>query len=169
MTGTEQTANGAGHPSHRRVEEALRSAGFEAVVLELSASTRTAPEAAEALGVDVAAIAKTLVFLADGAPVVVVASGVDRVDTTRLSAELGGAKISRADADAVRAATGYPIGGVSPVALPEGLTVLLDEGLRDQDEVWAAAGTPRGVFRTTFAALLTLTGGRPVSVAVAPA
>jgi len=158
----------APHRSHLRVEEALRAAGLDSVVRELSESTRTAQEAATALGVDVAQIAKTLVFLADGTAVVVVASGVDRVDTGRLAAELDGATIGRADADAVRAATGYPIGGVSPAGLPDRLVVLVDEGLRDQDPVWAAAGTPRAVFRTTYGDLLKLTGGRSVAVAVEP-
>jgi prolyl-tRNA editing enzyme YbaK/EbsC (Cys-tRNA(Pro) deacylase) len=156
------------HPSHQRVGEALRAAGIDAEVRELSESTRTAQEAAAALGVDVAQISKTLVFLADGIAVVVVASGVDRVDTGRLSEALDGAAIGRADADAVRAATGYPIGGVSPAALPEQLIVLVDDGLREQDPVWAAAGTPRAVYRTTYGDLLKLTGGRPVAVAVAP-
>jgi prolyl-tRNA editing enzyme YbaK/EbsC (Cys-tRNA(Pro) deacylase) len=158
----------APHPSHLRVEEALRAAGLDAVVRELSESTRTAQEAATALGVDVAQIAKTLVFLAEGEAVVVVASGVDRVDTERLSKELDGATIGRADADAVRAATGYPIGGVSPAGLPDGLVVLVDDGLRDQNVVWAAAGTPRAVYRTTYGDLLKLTGGRPVAVAAGP-
>ena len=158
----------APHPSHQRVAAALRAAGLDAEVRELSESTRTAQEAATALGVDVAQIAKTLVFLADGRAVVVVASGVHRVDTGRLSAALDGATIGRADADAVRAATGYPIGGVSPAALPDGLVVLVDDGLRGQDPVWAAAGTPRAVYRTTYGDLLTLTGGRPVAVAAAP-
>jgi prolyl-tRNA editing enzyme YbaK/EbsC (Cys-tRNA(Pro) deacylase) len=157
------------HPSHLRVAEALRATGLDADVRELSESTRTAQEAASALGVDVAQIAKTLVFLADGVAVVVVASGVDRVDTGRLSAELDGAAIGRADADAVRAATGYPIGGVSPAGLPDGLVVLVDDGLRDQEPVWAAAGTPRAVYRTTYGDLLKVTGGRPVAVAAAPA
>ena len=156
----------SGHRSHQRVQEALEAVGVEATVRELTESTRTAAEAAAALGVDVAQIAKTLVFLADGNAVVVVASGIDRVDTTRLSAALEGAEIGRADADAVRAATGYPIGGVSPAGLPAGLPVLIDDGLRDRDGIWAAAGTPTAVFRTTFDELLTVTAGRPVSVAV---
>jgi prolyl-tRNA editing enzyme YbaK/EbsC (Cys-tRNA(Pro) deacylase) len=155
----------APHPSHLRVEESLRAAGLDAAIRELSESTRTAPEAAAVLGVDVAQIAKTLIFLADGEPVVVVASGIDRVDTDRLSGELAGASIGRADADTVRAATGYPIGGVSPAGLPDGLVVLVDDGLRNHDVVWAAAGTPRAVFPSSYGDLLKLTSGRPVSVA----
>jgi Cys-tRNA(Pro) deacylase len=131
----------------------------------LDGSTRTAAEAAEALDVDVANIAKTLVFVADGTPLVVVAGGASRVDTTRLAAAFGGAKVDKADADTVRQATGYPIGGVSPVGLPEGLAVLVDEALAPLTPIWAAAGHPRAVYRTTFDELVAISGGRVVDVA----
>jgi prolyl-tRNA editing enzyme YbaK/EbsC (Cys-tRNA(Pro) deacylase) len=114
--------------------------------------------------VAVGQIAKSLVFLADGVPVMVVASGADRVDTTRLSAHLGDKRITRADADQVKAATGYPIGGVSPAGLDARLPVLVDRALADFDDVWAAAGTPNAVFATTFADLLRLTGGEEADV-----
>jgi prolyl-tRNA editing enzyme YbaK/EbsC (Cys-tRNA(Pro) deacylase) len=131
----------------------------------LDASTRTAAEAAAALDVDVANIAKTLVFVADGTPMVVVAGGASRVDTTRLAAAVGGAKVDKADADTVREATGYPIGGVSPVGLPGGLGVLVDEALAPLSPIWAAAGHPRAVYRTTFDELVAISGGRVVDVA----
>ena len=130
------------------------------MVRQIPDSTRTSAEAAAALGVEVGQIAKSLVFLADGGPVMVVASGADRVDTAKLSAHLGGAAITRADADAVRAATGYPIGGVSPAGLDRSLPVLVDRALAGFDEVWAAAGTPNAVFPTTFDELLVIAGGR---------
>jgi prolyl-tRNA editing enzyme YbaK/EbsC (Cys-tRNA(Pro) deacylase) len=131
----------------------------------LDGSTRTAAEAAAALDVDVANIAKTLVFVADGRPLVVVAGGASRVDTARLADAAGGAAVDKADADTVREATGYPIGGVSPVGLPDGLPVLVDEALRPLTPIWAAAGHPRAVYRTTFDELLTVSGGSVVDVA----
>lgn len=143
----------------------MAAIGSTACVRELPDSTRTSAEAAAAIGVDVAQIAKSLVFLADGDPVMVVASGADRVDTAKLSAALGGARITRADADAVRAATGYPIGGVSPAGLGGSLPVMIDRALAAFGEVWVAAGTPHAVFPTTFGDLLRMSGGRPVDVA----
>jgi prolyl-tRNA editing enzyme YbaK/EbsC (Cys-tRNA(Pro) deacylase) len=156
------------HANAQRVQAALFVAGSTAVVVELPDSAGTALQAAQALGVEVAQIAKSLVFLADDAPVMVVASGADRVDLKRLSAHLGGAKIGRADADGVRAATGYPIGGVSPAGLKAGIRILVDRALQPLDEVWAAGGTPHAVFRTTFDELLFITGGEVADVAAGP-
>ena len=152
------------HPAAQRVQDLLAAAGASGQVRELSDSARTSAEAAAALGVDVAQIAKSLVFRVGDGVVLVVASGADRVDTAALSAALGGAPVGRADADAVRAATGYPIGGVSPVGLPGELTVLVETALSAYDVVWAAAGTPHTVFPTTYDELLRLTGGRPSDV-----
>ena len=151
-------------PGVERVQAALRAAGSTARVRELPGSTRTSNEAAAALGVAVGQIAKSLVFLADGEPVMVVASGADRVDTSRLAAHLGVARISRADAEQVRAATGYPIGGVSPAGLDGRLPVLIDRALVSFDVVWAAAGTPNSVFATSFAELLRVSGGEEADV-----
>jgi prolyl-tRNA editing enzyme YbaK/EbsC (Cys-tRNA(Pro) deacylase) len=156
------------HANVARVQRALAAAGSAAQVQELSDSARTSAEAANALGVEVGQIAKSLIFLAPDKPVMVVASGADRVDTKRLSAHLGGAKINRADADAVRAATGYPIGGVSPAGLNGDVIVLVDRALSAFDVVWAAGGTPNAVFPTTFAELLRITGGEPADVRVFP-
>jgi prolyl-tRNA editing enzyme YbaK/EbsC (Cys-tRNA(Pro) deacylase) len=156
------------HANVARVQRALAAAGSEAQVQELPDSTRTSVEAANALGVEVGHIAKSLIFLADDKPVMVVASGSDRVDVARLSAQLGGAKVKRADADAVRAATGYPIGGVSPAGLNGDVTVLVDQALSEYDVVWAAGGTSHAVFPTSYAELLRITGGEAADVRVSP-
>lgn len=155
----------SGSSSVARVALALDAAGSEAEVRHFDESTRTAADAAAALGVQQAQIAKTLVFLADGNPVVVVMGGDDRVDTAALGEELDGVAIGRADADAVRSGTGFAIGGVSPAGLPDGLTILVDRSLSEVGEIWAAAGTPTSVYRTTYAELLAITGGREVDVA----
>ena len=152
------------HPNAARVQERLAAAGSAARVHQLEASTRTSAEAAAALGVEVGQIGKSLVFLADGSAVVAVLSGTDRCDTAALAAALGATRVDRADADAVRAATGYPIGGVSPVGLPPDVPVLIDPGLAAYDIIWVAAGTPNAVFPTSVAELLRLSGGRSVEV-----
>jgi len=154
------------HPNAERVQAALAAAGSTARVRELAESTRTADEAATALGVEVSQIAKSLVFLADGEPVLVVASGADRVDTAALGQALGGRRITRASAEAVRAATGYPVGGVSPAGLPPQLPVLVDSALSRYAVVYAAAGTPHAVFPTSYDELLRLTRGQPSEVRV---
>lgn len=142
-----------------RVEKALADLGAEGQITELSDSARTAKEAAAALGVEVGQIASSLVFLADGAPVMVVASGGHRVDEKRLGALLG-ATIGKANANDVRAATGFAIGGVSPVALATAVPIVIDEELAAYDVVWAAAGHTHWVFPTSFDELLKITGGR---------
>ncbi len=154
------------HPNAERVQAALIAAGSTARVRELIDGTRTAAEAAAALGVDVGSIAKSLVFLADGEAVTVVASGIDRVDPAALGRALGAERIGRADAEAVRRATGYPIGGVSPVGLPPALPVLVERALDRYDTVFAAAGTPHAVFPTSYDELLRITGGTPSDVRV---
>ena len=110
-----------------------------------------------------AQIAKTLVFLADGDPVLVIASGADRLDEARLARQLG-ATISRADAEAVRAATGFPIGGVPAVGHPAPLRTVIDAALLEHEEIWSAAGTPNAVYPTTPAELIRLTGAQVVDV-----
>ncbi len=152
------------HPSAQRVQHALRRAGSAAEVRELPDSAHTSADAAAALGVPEAQIAKTLVFFADGEPVLVVLRGVDRLDPARLSAHLGASKVRRADADAVRGATGFPIGGVSPVGAAAGLRVVVDEALAEENLVWASAGTPHAVFPTTFDELLRVSGADPADV-----
>jgi len=151
----------------RRVAEALRARGVEAEVQELPDSTRTAPEAATALGCDIAEIAKSLVFRAteSGDPVLVIASGADRVDEGRL-AEAVGEPIGKADADFVRERTGFGIGGVPPVGHAQPLPIYIEENMLQLERIWAAAGTPRAVFGpVTPAELVRATGARVVSVA----
>jgi prolyl-tRNA editing enzyme YbaK/EbsC (Cys-tRNA(Pro) deacylase) len=134
---------------------------------ELPASSRTAPEAAAAVGCELGAIVKSLVFRLGDEAVLVLVSGVNRADEGRLEAELG-APLQRADADFVRASTGYSIGGVPPLGHPQPLRTLIDEDLMGHEVVWGAAGTPRSVFPIAPAELARLVDGRVVSLA-APA
>lgn len=151
--------------SAQRVQEALKALGVDCQVVELPASTRSAAEAAQAIGCRVEQIAKSLVFqgLTTKRPVLVIASGVNRVDEKQMS-ELVGEPIAKADADYVRQRTGYAIGGVPPVGHLEPLVCLIDEDLLQHDAIWAAAGTPRAVFRLTPGDLQRMTGGQVVSV-----
>jgi prolyl-tRNA editing enzyme YbaK/EbsC (Cys-tRNA(Pro) deacylase) len=151
------------HPNAERVRSWLDQRGRPVRVLEFDESTRTAAEAAQAIGTTVAQIAKSLVFLADGRPLLVIASGVNRVSVEKLS-RLTGADVRRADAEAVKRHTGFPIGGVPPVAHHHTLEVLIDRDLLTHSEIWAAAGTPRAVFVTTPGELVEMTGGSVVDV-----
>lgn len=153
------------HANAQRVDAALRAGGAAGQIRELADSTRTAAEAAAALGVPVGAIVKSLVFAADGSPVLVLASGDHQVDTGKVAALLEASTVKRADADLVRAATGFPIGGVAPVGHPAALRTLIDAHLSTFDVVWAAAGTPHAVFPTTFDELVRLCAGTPADVA----
>ena len=152
------------HPNVERVAAALRDGAASGEIRELAESSRTADEAAAALGVPVGAIVKSLVFTADDQPVMVLASGDHQVDTGAVAAALGVTKVRRADADTVRAATGYPIGGVPPVAHQTPLRILVDRHLATYDVLWAAAGTPHAVFSTSYDELTRLTGGTPADV-----
>jgi prolyl-tRNA editing enzyme YbaK/EbsC (Cys-tRNA(Pro) deacylase) len=155
------------HPNAERVRRALAGAGCDAAIVELTDSARTAAEAAAALGVEVGQIANSLVFVAvsdtGSEPLLVMTSGANRLDTARVGALLG-AVVKRADPDTVRAATGFPIGGVAPVGFPAPVRVLVDEDLLAYDTIWAAAGTPHTVFETTGAELVRVTGGTPAAV-----
>jgi prolyl-tRNA editing enzyme YbaK/EbsC (Cys-tRNA(Pro) deacylase) len=136
-------------------------------VLEFDAGTRTAADAAAAIGCTVAEIAKSLVFRAkqSGRSVLVVASGVNRVDEKKVAAVIG-EKIGRADADFVREQTGFAIGGVPPVGHATAPLALIDSDLMQYETIWAAAGTPNAVFALTPGQLVALTGGRMAEVAV---
>jgi prolyl-tRNA editing enzyme YbaK/EbsC (Cys-tRNA(Pro) deacylase) len=125
----------------------------------------TAAAAAAALGVEVGQIANSLVFDADGAPLLVLTSGAHRVDTGKVAALVGAQRVRRASPEFVRAATGQAIGGVAPVGHPAPLRTLVDRFLERYDEVWAAGGIPHAVFPTTGAELVKVTGGRPADVA----
>ncbi len=154
------------HPSVVRVTDRLVELGATGSVKVLDGSARTAAQAAEQLGIEVAQIANSLVFSADGTPLLVLASGGHRVDTTKVAALVGAASVDRADADFVRTHTGFAIGGVAPVGHPEPLRTLVDTALGQYDEVWAAAGHPHAVFPTTYDELLRLTGGTAADVGV---
>jgi prolyl-tRNA editing enzyme YbaK/EbsC (Cys-tRNA(Pro) deacylase) len=135
-------------PAAERVQAALSDLGFARSVLELPVDARTSQQAADALGVAVGAIVKSLVFLVDDRPVLVVASGANRVDESRLG-RLAGGTVRRADAETVRRVTGYAIGGVPPFAHASPLTTYVDRDLIRYDLVYAAAGTPDCVFPLT--------------------
>ena len=152
--------------SVERVRQALADHGATGAIRWLDDSARTAAAAAEQLGITPAQIANSLVFTADGEPVLVMASGGHRVDTTKVAAALGASHVGRADPDTVRAATGFAIGGVAPVGHPAPLRTLVDEALAAYDEVWAAGGHPKSVFPTTYAELLRITGGTAADVGV---
>jgi prolyl-tRNA editing enzyme YbaK/EbsC (Cys-tRNA(Pro) deacylase) len=148
-----------------RVRAALAEAGLAPEIRSFPAGTRTAQDAAAAIGVQVGQIVKSLIFArASGGAVLVLASGTNRVDEARVGERIGEA-ISRADADLVRSTTGYAIGGVPPLGHAQPLLTLIDEDLLTFEEVWAAAGTPRDVFAIAPADLVRATGGEvgPVS------
>jgi Cys-tRNA(Pro) deacylase len=151
--------------SARRVQEALDRIGVELDVLELPASTRTAREAAQALGCQVAQIAKSLVFRKETSkqPVLVIASGSNRVDEKLVEVQVG-EKISIADADYVREETGFSIGGVPPIGHRKILETFIDEDLLTYDEIWAAAGTPHAVFRLKPHMLAKITKGKIIRI-----
>lgn len=153
------------HPSVARVAAILHAAGATGEPRQLEDSARTAAQAAAALGCEVGAIASSLVFRADAEPLLVVTSGAHRVDTLLVATLLGVRRVDRADADLVRQATGYAIGGVAPVGHPRPLRTLVDTALAGYDVVWAAAGHPHAVFPTTYQELLRLTGGAAAQVA----
>jgi prolyl-tRNA editing enzyme YbaK/EbsC (Cys-tRNA(Pro) deacylase) len=148
-----------------RVAQALGAAGIDAAILEMPESTRTAAEAAAAVGCDVAQIVKSLVFASEqGEAVLVLVSGIDRVDEELLALAAGSA-IKRAGPDYVRERTGFAIGGVPPLGHREPLRTLVDERLLGHEVVWAAGGTPRTVFAVSPAALVRATGAGVVTVA----
>jgi prolyl-tRNA editing enzyme YbaK/EbsC (Cys-tRNA(Pro) deacylase) len=148
-----------------RVERALREGGVESGVVELSASTRTAADAAAAIGCTVSEIAKSLVFrTVSGAPILVIASGTNRVDEHRVAAVVG-EPIERAPAEFVRERSGYAIGGVPPLAHAHPPKhILIDADLMQYDAIWAAAGSPNAVVRLTPAELLRVSGGEVAEV-----
>jgi prolyl-tRNA editing enzyme YbaK/EbsC (Cys-tRNA(Pro) deacylase) len=151
------------HPTVERVTAALATLGADGAVRELTIAATTAALAAEALGVDVGAIANSLVFRSTE-PVLILASGRHRVDTAKVAALLGLPSLERANPAYVRDATGQTIGGVAPVGHPTALRTVVDTALADYDVVWAAAGTAHTVFPTTYDELVRITGGMPAEV-----
>lgn len=153
------------HRNVRAVVAAAAEKGLEIEARSFPEGTKTADDAARAIGVEVGQIVKSLVFLVDGRPTMALVAGDNRLDQGRLAAAAGGTRVERPDADVVRQATGFPIGGVPPIG--HDLPVFVDEGLFRFNEVWAAAGTWTDVFAVSPAELLRATGGRRVKLAVA--
>jgi prolyl-tRNA editing enzyme YbaK/EbsC (Cys-tRNA(Pro) deacylase) len=159
------------HANVSTVQDALDSAdardggGAPSRVRMLPDAVTTAAAAAAALGVKVGQIANSLIFSADGRPLLVMTSGAHRVDTAKAAALAGVAKLARATPDFVREHTGQPIGGVAPLGHPKPLRTLVDTALAGYDEIWAAGGIPHAVFPTTYAELVRLTAGTPAEVA----
>jgi prolyl-tRNA editing enzyme YbaK/EbsC (Cys-tRNA(Pro) deacylase) len=159
------------HPNVLAVQHALDAAGARTAdgqpsrVVVLDDAVHTAAAAAEALGVTVGQIANSLIFDADGAPLLVLTSGAHRVNTRKLAAALGLAKLGRATPEFVRHHTGQPIGGVAPLGHLRPVRTLVDTALGGYDVVWAAGGVPRAVFPTTYAELLRITAGAATDVA----
>jgi prolyl-tRNA editing enzyme YbaK/EbsC (Cys-tRNA(Pro) deacylase) len=152
--------------SSLRVQDALAERGVHSEIVYLERAARTSAEAAAAVGCRVDQIAKSLVFrgASSGRPLLVIASGANRVDEARVGGVVG-EPLGKADADFVRAHTGFAIGGVAPLAHPAPLTTLIDEHLLKWDRIWAAAGHPHTVFPLTPSELVRITGGRVVAVA----
>jgi prolyl-tRNA editing enzyme YbaK/EbsC (Cys-tRNA(Pro) deacylase) len=152
-------------PSRSRiVAERLAAEGIPGEIVVLPDAAATAALAAAALGVEVGAIANSLVFVCDDAPLLVMTSGAHRVDTAALAERLGRGRIRRADADTVRQATGQVIGGVAPTGHPQPLETIVDESLAAYPQLWAAGGTPHTVFPLTFDELVRLTSGTVAKV-----
>jgi prolyl-tRNA editing enzyme YbaK/EbsC (Cys-tRNA(Pro) deacylase) len=149
----------------QRIQDLLASRGLPHEVIEFEQTTRSAADAAAAIGCTVAQIAKSILFrAASGAPVLVVASGPNRVDETKIAAALG-EPIGKADADFVRAATGFAIGGVPPLGHAQPPRTLIDKDLLALPTIWAAAGTPNAVFQLTPDELVAMTGGKVADIA----
>jgi prolyl-tRNA editing enzyme YbaK/EbsC (Cys-tRNA(Pro) deacylase) len=151
--------------SAERVQRALTARGLQLQVIELPGSTRTAAEAALAVGCEVGQIIKSLVFKAKHSEqaVLVIASGANRVNERRIESLIG-EPLGKADAEFVRQHTGYAIGGVPPLAHVEQIQTFIDQDLLNYDELWAAAGTPHAVFRLTAEDLLKISEGKVVQI-----
>ncbi len=154
----------AEHPSIARFRAEHAARGGEGEIVILPDSVHTAALAAEALGCPVGAIANSLLFDADGTPVLILTSGEHRVDTGLVAEVVGRGRLRRASPEFVRAHTGQVIGGVSPIAHPAPVPTYVDRWLARHDVVWAAAGHPAAVFSTSYDELLTLTGATPIEV-----
>jgi prolyl-tRNA editing enzyme YbaK/EbsC (Cys-tRNA(Pro) deacylase) len=152
------------HRNAEHVAHALQALAVSGQVRELPEPAPTAATAAEQLGCPVGAIANSLIFIADGEPLLILTSGAHRVDTGKVAAEVGVGKLGRADPEFVYASTGQRIGGVAPVGHPKPIRTLVDTALEPYEVVWAAAGHAHTVFPTSFAELVRITGGAPLDV-----
>ncbi len=153
------------HPNVQAVNEALEAAGAHGEIRILPDAVSTAAAAAAALGIEVGQIANSLIFDADGTPLLVLTSGAHRVDTTKVADLIQASAVRRATPDFVREHTGQAIGGVAPVGHPAPVRTLVDTALARYDEVWAAGGIPHAVFPTSFDELLRMTKGTAAEVA----
>src|SRR3954454_15316553 len=159
------------HPNVQAVRDALDAAGARTAdgsapdIVVLDDAVHTAVAAAEALGVQVGQIANSLIFDAEGEPLLVLTSGAHRVDTAKVAAGLGIAKLRRAGPEFVREHTGQPIGGVAPLGHPKPVRTLVDVDLARYDVIWAAGGVPRAVFPISYHELVRVTAGTPTEVA----
>jgi prolyl-tRNA editing enzyme YbaK/EbsC (Cys-tRNA(Pro) deacylase) len=156
------------HPHVSRVIAAARDAGIEISIERFPEGTRTAADAARAVGCAVEQIVKSLVFVADESPVIALVSGANRVDVAKLRDLIGADAVRRADGDEARAATGFPIGGIPPFGHAGPLTVLVDRDLLAHEGLWAAAGLPDAVFSIRPDDLVRASGGRVADVAASP-
>jgi Cys-tRNA(Pro) deacylase len=152
------------HANVTRVVAAAQRAGLAISVERFPEGTRTAEDAARAVGCEIGQIVKSLVFMSDAEPILALVSGANRVDLGKLSAALGGTSIRRATGDEARAATGFAIGGVPPIGHTGPLTTVLDRDLMGYDRVWAAAGLPDAVFAITPDDLVRVTGAPTVDL-----
>jgi prolyl-tRNA editing enzyme YbaK/EbsC (Cys-tRNA(Pro) deacylase) len=152
-------------PSAQKVQDQIKSLGHDYTVIEHAESTRTAQEAADRAGCELGQIVKSLIFKgkASNKPILVLTSGANHVDEKRIS-EYAGEAIGRADADFVRAVTGYAIGGVPPVGHIQRMETYLDEDFLQYETIWAAAGTPNAIFELKTSDLQKMTGGKVVRV-----
>jgi Cys-tRNA(Pro) deacylase len=155
------------HPSAKKVADAAQALGLDVEIVEFEQTTRTAQDAADAIGCQVAQIVKSLLFVVDGEPVMALVSGPNRLDERKLAAlrGVGRRKVKRADADTAKAATGFSIGGVPPFGHKSSLPVYVDENLTRFEVVWAAAGTPFAVFVITPEELVRASGGTVADLA----
>ena len=149
------------HPTAQKVANAARQLGLNITIKEFQASTRTAEDAAKAIGCAVGQIVKSLLFVVDGQPIIALISGDNRLDEKKLSAlrHVGRKKVKRAGAETARQATGFAIGGVPPFGHKNQLPTYIDEDFKQFDIIWAAAGTPNAVFPITPADLIQVTQG----------
>nr|WP_307568761.1 YbaK/EbsC family protein [Streptosporangium lutulentum] len=152
------------HPNVEKVAAVLAEHNVPGEIVVFAEATPTAVTAAAQLGCEVGAIANSLIFDADGEPLLVLTSGAHRVNTGLVAETIGVAKVRRATPDFVRAATGQVIGGVSPIGHPAPIRTLVDTWLGKYEVVWAAAGHPHTIFPTSFEELVRITGGVPVDV-----
>jgi len=159
-----EEVSGDVHPNVMKVVEAARASDLRIATRRFPEGTKTAQDAADAIGVTVGQIVKSLVFAVDDEVVMALVSGSNQLDEKKLAAAAGGSKCSRVDADAVRTATGFPIGGVPPLGLATQLRIFMDPDLLQHDEVWAAAGTWNDVFPINPRDLQRVTSGVVVEI-----